>query len=169
MAQHGDTGFNYSYYMRIENENLTPSKHIVQAIVQVLAPKYTSVIIQAYCKDLFPDHEYLFVHSEQESVLAESAPAKRAQSTRQKELTPKQVAQITKSKTHYYLFLLVTLSRHAIRIIDLEKIFKSDDLSIAISELQFVKLVYIDGKRIRQSAFEYRFPAADSHAMKNLY
>ena len=105
--------FNYPYYTRMEAGAVLPSYDVVNQMAKLIKKEDAELLIQGYCLDMFPGHLNIFKsiksNSHNEEQLNKPYPYT---FNKQQELSLLQVDVIAKSKQHYQMFLLLTLSRN---------------------------------------------------------
>ena len=170
--------FNYSYYMKIEGGKIIPSPQIISNLCAALETGAADHLMLSYCEMIFPERATLFQRKKgAPKNVVKTIPAPVQTSTdlmlsAQKFLTPAQVACIGKSKHYYYTFLLLTLARKPISMIELKATFPQGtalDLKTITSELKKMRLLQIENDEINSIANEMKFPTADSDTQKKLY
>lgn len=171
LGRKGNLDFNYSYYMKMEKGQVLPSAKVINEICHSLPENYGNELVIAYCSENFPKHQQLFqvnaLPSPTTSPTSSSKVNQTPVSSTQKELTERQVATICESKEHYFLFLLVVLSRRSLEYSDLKEKFSQLDLVLA--DLEKAKILFIENEKIMSAYTEWRFPAGSSQSLKNLY
>jgi hypothetical protein len=166
IGRKGSLDFNYSYYMKVEKGQVLPSTKVINQISHALPENYGNELVLAYCVENFPKHRQLF-HSEYTTPTAPTPAAVAPVNKLQKELTERQVAAICESKEHYFLFLLVVLSRRSLAITELEEKFST--VNNLIEDLAQAKILYQEENQLMSAYTEWKFPAASSQSIKNLY
>ena len=164
--------FNYSYYARIENDKTSPSQKVVNSICSLLEKKYADQIILAYCQQLFPQNSYLFNYEDDEKdkeTLEEIKSDLKLKKVEQQELSLRQVNSIGKSNIHYFIFLIITLSRKSVTYESLEKRIGDEGFSKAISDLSDSKVIALKDGRLYSISSEMRFPKPESSQLRSLY
>jgi hypothetical protein len=166
--------FNYSYYMKIEGGKIIPSSQIVSALCSALEDSAAESLMLAYCETIFPQRASVFQkmkkRTKPEKAVATSAPQDTsALKGHQKYLTPAQVACIGKSRSHYYAFLILTLAREPITLVQLADYFKGEKLDLILKDLEKSKLIMNTDDDIRSISNEMRFPEAQTATEKKLY
>lgn len=161
-------GFNYSYYMRLEQGAL-PSEKIVSEIAAVLKEKWGERLVLAFCEGLFPKYSYLF-QAGRSPVPAEPAGHEPIPvPSGQRELTPRQVAAIASSEACYQIFLLSTLSRKPMDERGLSQWFTKRTLQAVKKDLVAAGLLRDTDGFIEATSVETRFPEAFSPEIKEAY
>lgn len=171
-----ELGFNYSYYMKIESNQLMPSEKVISQLASLLPGADGDLIVATYCSTLFPQQMKRLLSATKEEVKEvqkKQASKKDNTSTAhirsyQMELTEKQVGIVASTKTHYFLFLILTLSRRGISKVELAN-FKFDKVEKALENLVEGKLIYQEDDLYFPSFPEFLFPKAETTALKNLY
>lgn len=165
---------NYSHYMKIEQGKILPSTQIISEIENALDEVDGNNLILVYCKEIFPKKHFLFHSTSSQEIQDSPAAEKKSISgedkikdqihltTGQKELTPRQVASLAKSQSHYDLFVLLTLARGPISIAEIEKSMKSTDLHKILKEFYESKLARQDGDKICMVHTDLVFPHPQS-------
>lgn len=164
--------FNYPYYARIEASGALPSEQVVQVLSQAVGPEAGDRVVLAYCETLFPKQNYLFKSAlipRRVSPLAphpaieakhEGRKRKTAASKRQVTLEPKQISALSRTKVHYFIFLILTLSRSAIRLSEIKKIFAGTSIRTPVQDLVDAKIAWLDDRSISAIDTDVRFPSA---------
>ncbi|MGZ3653065.1 MAG: hypothetical protein ACXVB9_01460 [Bdellovibrionota bacterium] len=164
-------GFNYSYYMRLEQGGL-PSEKVVNEIASSVKKDQGDRLILAYCQSLFPKQGYLFTQNQaEEEPVDEPAPRESSSAAPQgqKELTPRQVAALVHNEATYHLFLLSTLARRAVRTNEVEKWYSPKTLNASLKILSEAGLVSVSKGAFEHTAVELRFPEAYNTELKEAY
>jgi len=164
--------FNYSYYMRIEKNKVVPSHQVILQLNDLIGKEKGEQLTQIYCSTLFPEMKHLFKRTEYPVVskkIISSTKTPTSTLVKQKFLSPLQVAQITKSKNHYYLFLVVTLARIPIEKVILENLFTKEVLDGVLSDFAASKIIVMVGNKIHSYSKELKFPPAETDNLKKLY
>ncbi|MCB0385494.1 MAG: hypothetical protein KDD43_08880 [Bdellovibrionales bacterium] len=173
LESRADLEFNYSYYKRFENGQALPSTKVINNIVALLPAHFGEELIMAYCSANFPTHEHLFTTGRIKlpSMAPRPKKPKPGQQTVivQRTLTERQVGLIAKTQHHYYLFLLLVLSRHPLKYEDLLVHFPEASLQEALEDFKSNKIAFVEGGEIQASYPEFRFPAADGKSVSELY
>lgn len=186
LSRKSNLDFNYSYYMKIEGGRALPSPAVISSIASLMKPEQRARLIRAYCKSLFPQDASLFTdytpqssHSSSTKKKNTPAPGKinEAELTliKQRYLTEAQIACLTRSKIHYYVFLILTLSRRPVSMTELKETLKAEtprfaqDFKAALEDLEKSKLAHIQGDQADCSTKEMKFPSADTESLKKLY
>lgn len=173
-----ELGFNYSYYMKIESDQLMPSEKVISQLASLLPGADGDLVVATYCSTLFPLQMKRLLSATKEEVKEVPVPKKKVSKkdnnptthirSYQMELTEKQVAIVASAKTHYFLFLILTLSRRGIAKKELAN-YKFDKLEKALEALVEGKLIYQEDDLYFPSFPEFLFPKAETTALKNLY
>lgn len=165
--------FNYSYYKRFENGQALPSTKVINNLVALLPAHFGEDLVLAFCSASFPNHEQLFKTLKPMTPTSTPKPKKpkKGQQTVivQRTLTERQVGLIAKTKHHYYLFLLLVLSRHPLKYEDLLVHFPEIKLKEALKDFKGVKIAFVQGGEIQASYPEFSFPASDGKSLATLY
>ncbi len=165
--------FNYSYYMKIEGGRALPSPAIITSICDLLSPDYQRSIIRVYCQCLFPKQADLFTipkkFIEKRTIKPPKAKSEKFTLTKQRYLTESQVACLARSKEHYFLFLLLTLSRHPVNLQELKIYLGIADTTALLKDLNESKLAHVESEFAECSTKEMKFPKADTASLKKLY
>jgi len=168
--------FNYSYYMRIEKNKVIPSNLIIRQLNSLLGKQNAERLTLVYCVTQFPEMQHIFKKQEypvvtQKAEVKEPTKSKTAISTLigQKFLSLYQISLITKTKNHYYLFLLITLARIPLEKSIVEKLFSSDEMPSILKDLEVAKIIVLSGDKIHSFSKELKFSPADSENLKKLY
>lgn len=156
--------FNYSYYMKIEAGELTPSEKIIHQISGLIPTNEGDLLVAAFCQDLFPERMPRLLKSlplsthgsnHRDLTIHTSAPI-------QQELTPRQIHTLAESQDNYFCFLVITLSRVGLAEQDLSS-FAFDNLKKALKTLCDAKIIYEDSRLFRPSHSEFKFPAPSNN------
>jgi hypothetical protein len=169
--------FNYSYYMKIEGGKITPSPQVISSMCAALDEEDAQNLMLAYCETLFPERAQLFQkmakNSAKQKLNDRPLPTEETTSaiSRQKFLTPLQVATISESKGHYFCFLILTLSRSPITLSQIKSrfpiLFADHDIVKSITDdLERVKLIHKENDRVRSISSDMKFPLAETAAQK---
>lgn len=166
-------GFNYSYYMRLEQGGL-PSEKVVSELASSVKKDWADRLILAYCASLFPRQGYLFAGSAASAPsvpVDEPAPRESGSASPQgqKELTPRQVAALVHNEATYHLFLLSTLARRAVRTSEVEEWYSTKTLNSSLKILSDAGLVSVVKGEFEHTAVEMRFPEAYNSELKEAY
>jgi hypothetical protein len=166
-------GFNYSYYMRLEQGGL-PSEKVVNELASSVKKDWADRLILAYCASLFPRQGYLFTSAfapPPAEPLEAPAPreAESASPQGQKELTQRQVAALVHNEATYHLFLLSTLARRAVRTSEVEQWYSTKALNVSLKILSEAGLVSVTKGEFEHIAVEMRFPEAYNAELKEAY
>ena len=165
--ERAEISFNYSYYTRMEAGKVLPSSEVVNQMCHHLSEIDSELLVKSYCIEMFPAHEKFFGSLPKEETLKVEEP-QAAKSGGQQTLSASQVEVLIKSRTHYQLFLLLTLAREPVSKDDLKKLFGKVPQS-AIEDLVAVKIAYVDSEALGASVNEFRFPKASSTKLKAAY
>lgn len=162
---------NYQYYVKIEKGIAFPSSVLINQLAKALKRADGEEIIRSYCREQFESFSYLFQttdanisHSEEENIGSSKKILKVEQG--QKELTIKQVATLKKKKEHYFLFLIVTLSRGPVSI---EELTKFPQVKSSIKDLSSVGIIGVDKKLIKGTSSEFKFPKTSTPELSAAY
>jgi transcriptional regulator with XRE-family HTH domain len=173
LESRSDLDFNYSYYKRFENGQTLPSSKVINNLAALLPTQYGEQLILAYCSANFPSHEHLFSQS-QRSLVPPPRPSTTPQKGQQtvivqRTLTERQVGLIASTQQHYYLFLLVVLSREPLDFKDLLVHFPERALNEILADFKEQKIIYIEENKIQAAYPEFRFPPAEGKALTQIY
>lgn len=161
--------FNYSYYMRLEQGGL-PSEKVVRELAGVLKGDWSDLLVQAYCRSLFPEKSYLFQPPPVPTAArAEEAEDKPYVPGGQRELTPRQVAAIASHESVYHLFLLATLARTPIVPGEIARWLPAKAVAAGLRLLEKEGLVRIGPEGFEARTIEARFPEAHDAKLKEAY
>ena len=173
-----DLGFNYSYYMKIESDQLIPSEKVISQLASLLPGPDGDLVVSSYCSSLFPQQMKRLlgsVKTEDKELVAPKKKVSKKSSEKaghvrsyQMELTEKQVAVIATTKSHYFLFLILTLSRRGLSKKELSH-YNFDKIDKALMALIESKLIYLEEDCYYPSFPEFIFPKADTSTLTNLY
>ena len=171
----GELNFNYAYYARIESGGAIPSSAVVSKLAMLLEKSGQKdegdALVRSFCSELFPKHEHLFAS---ESVAMSSPSAGSSElpaptKSKKAELSDRQVACIGASRTHYFVFLLLTLARKPISLEQLRERLQDAKLGVILSEMSACKLILVEGDLVRSLNTDLRFPKAENDATKKIY
>jgi hypothetical protein len=157
--------FNYSYYMKIEGAKTLPSPQVISDLCRSLKIEDSDTIHLAYCQAIFPERARLFRVQRKEPVKN----GNQASTLNQKYLTLAQIACIGQSRTHYYVFLLLTLARTSVSRAALAQEVGESEIDNILRGLEKSKLIRIDGDWAETISQEMRFPEPSSAQEKKLY
>ncbi|MGE0632956.1 MAG: hypothetical protein AB7O96_11145 [Pseudobdellovibrionaceae bacterium] len=165
---------NYPYYMKIESGKILPSSDLVNQLAYIVGGKKGKLLIKAYCEDQFPKHAEIFV---QDFVPLKGNPQFKEEAEvgnrnfGQKEISRRQVASLLKSNHHYWIFVLMTLSRRPLKFVELEDTFSEIEISSVVEDLKNEKLVLESGDRKIEALYpDIRFPdSKDSEELQKIY
>lgn len=149
---------NYQYFIKIESGKVIPTSTIVNQIAKALPNEFAEDLIKSFCTHLFNDYSYLF----EETVTGQNKTEPnliRQVSQGQKELSLLQVHSLAKSKNHYYLFLILTLSRRPIEIQELKKF---SNLNKILKDLEQAEIIIKNKESIEARSQEFIFPKVNS-------
>lgn len=115
--------FNYSYYMRIEAGQAIPSAKWFNHMCAVLPKGFEDSLVLTYCSPNFPTRRHLFKQEHVAPVIALDKKGvrpsvlteERHTNLTQRELTERQIAAISKSQEHYFVFLILSLAGGSLR------------------------------------------------------
>lgn len=168
LSSKADLGINYSYYMRIEGGRVLPSSLAIQTIAALLPATEGDRLVLAWCRDSFPNRARLF-----ESPVRQTQTERRRKSSealtriRQRTLTEKQVAALARSKSHYFLFLLVTLARSPVSLEEIRE--KFPDLPALLRDLKEAKVLAAENGAVSSAFPEWAFPPAETRSLEAHY
>ncbi|MDD4974837.1 MAG: hypothetical protein PHY93_10835 [Bacteriovorax sp.] len=173
LAKRADLSFNYSYYMKIEADQLVPSEKVISQLASLLPGTDGDLIVATYCSLLFPLQMKRLLKTEKEIILPKESNFKKGISkshirSYQMELTERQVSIIASTKNHYFLFLILTLSRKGISENELS-IYHFEKMEIALKDLCEGKLVYLENDFYYPSYPEFVFPKPETTSLKKIY
>lgn len=173
LESRADLDFNYSYYKRIENGQTLPSTKVINNLAALLPSQFGEQLILAYCSANFPHHSHLFSQSQKSLAPAPRPPSPPPPGQQtvivQRTLTERQVGLIARSQQHYYLFLLVVLSRQPLDFKDLLVHFPESSLNEILADFKEQKIIYIEGNLIQAAYPEFRFPPAEGKTLTQIY
>jgi hypothetical protein len=166
--------FNYSYYMKIEGGNIIPSPQVVSNICSALEKDAAEELMLAYCAMIFPEKASIFKKLSPLNTGATKlaiSPAERVVSSKIKHLTPAQVGAISKSKIHYFSFLVLTLARTAVTLSQLEASLppSGHNVDAILKDLEKMKLIHIENGKIRSISNDMKFPLPEGPTQKKLH
>lgn len=163
-----DLQFNYSYYMKIEADQMAPSDKVINQLAALLPQADGDLVVAAYCHRLFP-RQMPRIMSQPDGALVGSKSRKEGSIKGfQQELTERQVACVSRSQDHYFLFLLLTLARQPLRREQLTA-YEFVDLDSALTALQQAKLVTVGPEGLTATFPEFVFPRATGDSLKKFY
>ena len=158
---------NYQYFVKIEKNLSLPSSTIVNQIAKALERDQGEKIIQAFCREQFNSFSYLFEESTFAPDIEKTTNSKQVVVAQgQKELTIRQVEALKKKKENYFLFLILTLSRHPVKIKDLNQI---NQLKKCTQDLVDAALAILENDTIRASSAEFIFPKSQDGNLDEAY
>jgi hypothetical protein len=171
LEQHANLDFNYSYYVKIESGKVIPSEKVIQTIAQLLVEEDARRLVIEFCKNLFPNFAYFFTTGGvSESVKMPAIPGKEQPLLRKlKYLTLKQVSIISKSKFHYFLFMVITLARKPIGFSETQKLLHAPQFDQIVADLMEGKIIRRDGENLFSMSKELHFPSETEANMKMVY
>ncbi len=172
LEQSARLDFNYSYYVKIESGKVLPSEKVVQTLAALLSEEDAKGLVIDFCKNLFPDYGHFFPSSMPEPELKDIKISSETGTLlrKQKYLNLKQVSVISSSKHHYFIFLLITLSRRPVTFPELKKHFAEGVLTKVVDDLSVVKILKRGEDSILSISKELRFPlASDDADLKKKY
>ena len=141
----GELNFNYAYYARIESGGAIPSSAVVSKLAMLLEKSGQKdegdALVRSFCSELFPKHESVAMSSPSAGSSELPAPTK----SKKAELSDRQVACIGASRTHYFVFLLLTLARKPISLEQLRERLQDAKLGVILSEMSACKLILVEG------------------------
>jgi len=156
LVSKGASGFNYSYYMRLERGSL-PSATVVETIAKLIPEELGEMLIKSFCRSQFESFSYLF---EEENMSAEVTQVTSSSPAKQKELTIYQISKIVQSKNHYDLFLVMTLARRSLTLKEIKAHFKRASIEKVIEEFIEAKLIHRNEDTFLSACNEYQFPSS---------
>ncbi|EPZ49863.1 hypothetical protein M902_0907 [Bacteriovorax sp. BAL6_X] len=155
---------NYQYFVKIEKGAAFPSSAIVNQIAKCLKTKDANILILSFCRNQFSSFDYLFKEDNQsdEEVIEVASKAKQGQ----RYLSVMQINSLAQTKSHYFLFLILTLSRSALKISELKTyaIKKS-----VVNDLIKAEVAFEEDGLIYARSTEFRFPNEVSETIKKAY
>lgn len=162
---------NYQYYVKIESGISFPSSQLINQISKIVERHYAERLIKAYCSDQFVAFEYLFEETVNEKIssshisLSSNLDDQKVNQG-QKELTIKQVSILSEKKEHYFLFLILTLSRYPITLKELKTYPK---LKRSVETLIESSIALAIEDTLRATSSEYIFPKATNEGLEGIY
>ncbi len=178
LSERAELEFNYSYYARIEKGAVLPSEKVVSTLCSHLEKHDAESLILAFCETLFPRYDYLFQAGSDAAAALSKGPPKTSPQTsaddspkplrQQKALSNKQVFALSQTREHYFLFLVLTLSRGWIAISELAQSFGAKTIERVIEDLRLAKILVREGDRVFNSSKEMIFPPTDE-GLKKVY
>lgn len=181
LSEHGSLEFNYSYYVRIEGGKVLPSTKVIHTIANILQKRDSEELVMEYCQELFPNQKYLFKQAldrggqkEELESASQAIPRMEGEEViesgkRQKVLTERQISSITRSKLHYYLFLILTLARDSVSVQQLENYFPKRTLDKIFKDLETSKMIRVKDSQVFSLASELKFPKPDTRSIQKHY
>ena len=177
LDQKGNLDFNYSYYARIESGKVLPSEKVINTIAKLIPPKEGNLLILSFCQDLFPERSFLFeakVDQNPQVVLPqktrkETPPEKVSLKRGEKLLTLRQVAALSETKEHYFMFLLSDLARGAIPVSQIDQLFSEKIRDRILKSLQSVKLLRIENGLVLSMSQDLKFPPREPGKLTEIY
>lgn len=169
LSKRGAIDMNYSYYARIESARTLPAPPLAKRLAQLVGTPEAEKLVVSYCRTLFPEFTHLFQSPSDAFGAKTISPAPKASPIRQQFLNPRQVHAISQSRHHYFLFLLITLSRIPIQLTELEqRPFPKEVLKRCVLDLEKANLLRVQDGKIHSLSSEMRFPSADA-SLKSIY
>ena len=181
LSSAGPLNFNYTYYMKIEGSKQIPSPSIVQRIASILPRGYQDALTLAYCATLFPERADLF-HAREPVTGSPGAdvatPPKKTFSkhevnskvSKSKQISLSQFDAITRTRTHYFLFLLFTQARRPLRPEEIEHYFPAHEYTSAVTDLLASKVLFGSPEAgFRTVVDDLKFPVPDSEFLQAAY
>lgn len=156
---------NYQYFVKIEKDGAFPSSVVVNQIAKCLNTEDANTLILSFCRNQFSSFEFLFKDSKAGGSIVEEATSP-VINQGQKYLSLKQINTLSKTKSHYFLFLILTLSRSALDINELKtyQIKKS-----VVDDLISAEIAFEESGLIYARSSEFRFPNEESEAISKAY
>lgn len=178
LSERSELEFNYSYYARIEKGAVLPSEKVITTLASQLEKHDAEALVLAFCETLFPRFDYLFQPgSDALSALSKTSakpgattPATETQKPlrQQKALSHKQVYALSQTREHYFLFMVLTLSRGWISMSELAQSFGAKTIDRVVEDLRSVKILVREGDRVFNSSKEMIYPPTDE-GLKKIY
>jgi len=165
---HSVLSFNYSYYTRMEASSALPSSEVVNQIAKTLDKESAKQLIHSYCKMLFPNFSNMFEFLDSKTQELNESSNNKINFLNQSELTLRQVDVLAKSKAHYELFLILTLSRNSFSLTNLKEIIGINHKEICY-DLQEVDILVSSNDKICSKAIEFKFPEPFNNRLKDQY
>ncbi|GAB4016586.1 MAG: hypothetical protein Fur0010_16490 [Bdellovibrio sp.] len=153
---------NYQYFSKVRKGMVFPSSAIINQIAKAIPKEMGEKLIFQFCAQQFESFSYLF----QNEKINKQTQMKLDVFQGQKTLSLKQIAELSKDKNNYFLFLMLTLSRRAILVEELTSLENQDR---AIEALVKAQICHRDDRTISATSTEFRFPKDDSNALKEAY
>jgi transcriptional regulator with XRE-family HTH domain len=184
LAKRANLDFNYSYYVKIENGEVTPSAQVISRITSCFDDSVSNDLTLAYCQDLFPKKQFLFQGSALPSPQAKPSPTPRPKAEpshkQQHVLSNRQIATIVKTRDHYYFYLIMVLARRPLTIPELTQMFgKGADLLRVIADFEAAKLASTEASpnpsssaqhaQVRSISTEMRIPKPTTPDLEEAY
>jgi hypothetical protein len=154
----------YPQYKRIELGKILPQADFVRRLTKAL-PEYSKLLVQAYCSDLFPEMPELFALKAIESSKPVQAPGLLYP---QAELTIRQVMTIAKTRSHYAVYLLLTLARKPIDMKEIKASVRGLGTEV-LEDLIKARIVFGERGAYKARTIERKFPEAHSEEIKAAY
>lgn len=179
LSKRAPVGFNYSYYMKVEGERALPSPAFVSEVVSLLTGEEHRVeLIRAYCRSLFPKYASIFASERGPSALTRPssrprgipfAAGERGLLVKPRFLTEAQVACLSRSRETYFLFLILTLARVPVPVVELRKRIGEKRIPSALAELVAAKLAHVEGEFAASGVKEMKFPPGETPSLRRHY
>lgn len=169
-SEEGHLSFNYSYYIRIEKNKVLPSVAVVTSFCRILNPKNAEALTLAYCRTIFPEMKHLFQAGLAPMEPHKLAAAKSPSSVKQRQLTLAQIAALSKSQVHYYLFLILTLAREPLESAKLAAAIQKKSVEKELGELRQAKLLRVIEEKFQSISKDMKFPSLSTEpSLKGAY
>lgn len=155
---------NYQHFAKILKGQATPTIDIIGQFSLAL-PEFADELTIAYCKDMFPQKEYLFhQQTEQKTDVMTTENnlgdlRQNLRSTKSSVLSEHQIATLCKNKENYFLFLICTMARKPILISELTLLMGDKTTESAISDLVESGIILSSPNGYQTFNTEIKFPA----------
>lgn len=153
---------NYQYFSKLTKGSALPSSSIINQIAKALPQEMGEKIIYCFCAQQFESFAYLFQAQELKQVESKKGIIDQGQRI----LTTKQIAVLAENKEHYFLFLILTLSRRSVKSEELQSLKKKEKVIEALISAEICHRV---DDLIEANSSEFRFPADDTLVIKEAY
>ncbi len=167
ITNHGEHGFNYTYYVRMEKGSSLPASKTLQLLLPFFKKTDQDELIQSWCLEHFPKHTHLF--SQDEKKLLNDKESESTNLKSQKALSTQQIQLLANSKYNYFIFLLITLARFKIEISKLYDSFPKLEVQKAIEQLSQHQIIHADENFISTQVVERLFPKPSTKDIRKLY
>jgi hypothetical protein len=177
----GPLNFNYTYFMKIEGAKQIPSPAIVQRISSLLPKPYQDPLTLAYCAALFPEKQELFFSRpiSSSAVMTSAGPSGSKTFSKKEEISKiskskllslTQIDTITRTRFHYFFYILVTHARRPLTQEEIQTIIPEKEAKEVLPDFLNAQIIY--GNReagYRSVVDDLRFPVPDSEFVQAAY